>query len=150
MQSDTDFNFSAEPVKIPVTINGNPYVLREASEDAYTAYRNVSAKSIKHNEDGGAYFDGGQEADTLLLQRCLFEVLKNSSGDVEQPVKLDFVRGLPRRITKTLYLKLREMSGLDEESETVETLTKRIEKDTKRLARLKSAEAKGETPAKND
>lgn len=139
-----DFNFSAEPIKVPVTIDGKKYVLREASEDAYTAYRNVTVKSVRYNEGGGAYHDGGQEADTLLLQRSLFEVAENNG--TELPTKLDFVRGLPRRITKPLYTKLREISGLADEEETVEFLTNRIERDTKKLDKLK----KGESQAKND
>lgn len=137
-----EFNFSAEPVSFPVTISDKKYILKEASEDAFTAYRNVSQKAMKLM-DGHLVSDGGQEADTVLVQRCLFEILDTG---VHVPTKLDFVRGLPRRITKPLYSKIRQMSGFDEDEETVEFLTKRIEQDTKKLDILKKNEA---TDSKN-
>lgn len=138
-----DFNFSAEPVSIPVTINSKQYILKECSEDAFTAYRNVSQKAMTL-VDGKLVSEGGAEADTLLLQRCLFEVVGEDKPN--PPVKLEFIRGLPRRITKPLYNKLRQMSGFDEDEETVDFLTKRIEHDTKKLKALKANEA---TDAKN-
>lgn len=136
------FNFSAEPIKIPVKINSEDYVLTEASEDAFTAYRNVSQKAMKLI-DGHLVSDGGQEADTVLVQRCLFKIIE---GKPSLPVELAFIRGLPRRITKPLYNKIREISGFDEDEETAAFLTKRIEQDTKKLAILKNNEA---TDSKN-
>ena len=149
MSTDLSFleNVSLEPTKIPFSLGGRSFILREASEDAYTAYRNVVSKALHFKEGGGAYQDGGNEADTVLIQRCTFEVITNGQGGTsEVPVKVDFIRGLPRRITGPLYKKIREISGMDEDIETVEFLTKRIEADTKKLATLN----KGESDAKNE
>lgn len=141
---DSDFNFSNEPVKFgPFLIGSTSYILREASEDAYTAYRNVSMKSMKLLEGNTTVSEGGQEADGVLIQRCLFQLLNNN----EVPVKHDFVRGLPRRVTRKLYDKIREISAMDVDEETTEFLTKRIERDTKKLDALKRGE---DSSVKND
>ncbi len=143
--SATDFNFSLEPLTYgPFQLGKDMYLLREASEDAYTSYRNISTKSLKLLDNGSTVSEGGQEADTILVQKSLFLILP---GGAEVPAKLDFVRGLPRRITSHLYKKVREMSGMNEDEETVEFLTKRIERDTKKLKGLKEGK---ETEAKNE
>lgn len=139
-----DFNFSVEPVSFgPFAIGSKQYVLKEATEDAYTAYRNVSMRAMRLVDGNTTVSEGGSEADTLLVQRCLFEIMGEGK---EVPVKLDFVRGLSRKTTSKLYAKVRAISGMDEDEETKEFLEKRVKRDTEKLAKL----AKDETPVKND
>lgn len=145
---NNEFNFigdSAEPREYgPFGIGKDKtYVLTEPSEDAYTAYRNISMRAMKLVEGDTTVSDGGQEADTTLVQKCLFEILPSGA---RVPTKLDFVRALPRRITFRLYKKVRELGDMDSEQETEEFLTKRIAADQKKLTRLQGKE----TPAKNE
>lgn len=147
MSSNTvsDLNFSDEPIVFgPFSIGKRSFVLKECSESAYTAYRNSINKSVRRsNEDTKLiYQDGGQEADTLLIQRCLYEII----GEKQHPVTLTFVEELTRRISSKLYDKIREISGMDDETETLEFLEKRIESDKKKLADLNEGK---DTAAKN-
>lgn len=143
--SANDFNFSDEPIVFgPFSIGKRSFVLKECSEAAYTAYRNSINRSVRRsNEDTKlVYQDGGQEADTLLIQRCLYEVV----GEKQVPVTLVFVEELPRKISSKLYDKIREISGMDDEEETIALLEKRIESDKKKLADLNEGK---DTVAKN-
>lgn len=141
--SDT-FNFSAQPqVFGPFAIGSDQYVLREASEDAHIAYRDVSMRAMSLSGDSSsqkARIEGGAEADAVLVSKCLFKldptVLLNDKP-TERPVTVQFVRTLPRRIVSKLYNKVRELSGMDEDEETEQFLTARIESDRKKLAALR-------------
>lgn len=146
-QCTDDFNMSAEPIKFgPFTITLPPNkggekkcILCEATEAAHNAYKAVTVRAMRVSADVDgterrASLEGGQEADATLVARCLFVVKDDGS---EHPVTLDFVLGLPRRITLRLYKKIRDISGMDEDEETVEFLTHRITSDQKKLERLK-------------
>lgn len=140
MQLEEPTNFSTEPIKWYFAIDGISYVVKEASEDAYTSYRNATMqhlKVIESKEGNQGSFTGGAEADTILVTKCLFKVEKNGEAEREVPVPIHFVKGLKRSITSRLYQWIRKNSGMDEEQETVEFLTKRIQDDTKKLERLK-------------
>lgn len=143
------FDFSAEPKFFgPFTIfhkgQSAQYIVREALEAGHVAYKDETSKSMKVSgssiDNMTASLEGGSKADTILIQKCLFKVIAITSGDQvtvrEDPVTLGFVMDLPRRITGRLYQKIRQISGMDEEQETVEFLTKRIESDRKKIARL--------------
>lgn len=153
--SPDSFNMSAEAkVFGPFTISGVPggdkrLVMVEASEAAHIAYRDASTNGmvIRGNEKSDereATVKGANVADAILVAACLVEV--NTDGtpvsvdpNTKHPktVSVDWVKGLPRRITSRLYAKVRMMSGMDEDQETEEFLTKRIETDTRKLARLR-------------
>lgn len=140
------FNVSAEPITFgPFTITfppekGGPVqlVLHEASEAAHNAYKAVTVKAMRvsareNSDERKASFDGGQEADAVLVSKCLFKVV----GGSLQPVDLNFVLGIPRRITKRLYAKVRQMSAMDEDEETIEFLTSRVESDRRKIAAIR-------------
>ncbi len=139
-----DFNFSDEPVKYgPFSIGKRTFILHECTEAAFTAYRNIVSKSVRRDDDTKTiYQNGGQEADAMLIQRCLYEV---TSGK-EIPTPLAFVEDLPRKISSKLYQKIREISEFDKEEETIELLTKRIASDTEKLNALNEGK---DTAAKN-
>lgn len=143
--STSDFNFSDEPITFgPFPIGKRTFVLKECSEATFTAYANSIKKALRRSTEDTKilYQDGGQEADTLLLQRCLFEVV----GEKQIPTPLAYIEDLPRRISSKLYAKIREISGMDDEQETIEFLTSRIESDKKKLADLNEGK---ETVIKN-
>lgn len=162
---DPEMNMSAEPQSFgPFTITlppkqGGPrqFLLTEASEKAHTTYRNVTRRAMRMSmsektEERRAQIEGGEEADATLVAACLFEVMVNPSNPRDfsfksvdpasgQPnsMSVGFVMGLPRRITKRLYDKVRVLSAMDEDEETVDFLRKRIESDQKKVARLTEA-----------
>lgn len=146
--SDAEFNFSLAPqVFGPFKIGDVSYILKEATEAAHIAYRDATMRSMRVAEDSKgekiASVAGGSEADTILIAYCLFRRSPdpgNPSFPPDATVPVEFVKSLPRRITSKLYFKVRELSGMDEDQETKDFLTKRIEGDKKKLDALSKKE----------
>lgn len=157
---DSDFNMSAEPqVFGPFTISGIPsptsenpkatrlahFLLREVGEKGHSRYMSQSLRgmAVKEGDDGKKTLsmEGANLADSHLTASCLFEVTVDSDNTVitEKPCTPEFVQSLPHRIAARLYKKARDLSGMNEDEETVEFLEKRIASDTKRLELLKTA-----------
>lgn len=143
------FNFSLEPQSFgPFSITdktgkASSFLLREASEAGHIAYRDATMRGMMIRKEEGATAEasvtGGADADAILVARSLFRLTPGASDDapqIENPVTLEFVKGLPRRITARLYSKVRELSGMDEDQETVEFLSKRIKSDHAKLSKL--------------
>lgn len=147
MELSNDFDFSLEPKSIRFTIGSQAYVLREASEEAYTSYRNLTMRHLRFvgTESGEkkAQLTGGAEADTQLLAKCMFKVSRHGDQTAEEPVPFETVSSLPRRITSRLLNWVRENSGMNEDLETAEFLEKRIKSDTEKLAELRAEGAAG-------
>lgn len=155
-ETEDDFTMSAEPKHFgPFTITDpkrgdKTCVLFEASEATHTAYRDasISGMTIRANEKSDqreASIKGVSAADSLLVAGCLVEVAKTEDGwkpkAVDRngnpvPVDVGWVRGLPHRIIDRLYKKVRTLSEMDRDEETVEFLKARIESDTRKLERL--------------
>ncbi len=118
------------------------YILREASEAAHIAYRDITARSMRMGEtdkgEKNVSVLGGSDADSVLLAYCLFRRLTSSQGAIsDTPVPLEFVKALPRRVTSKLIEQLRTLSGMDEDQESDEFLSKRIAADTVKLETLR-------------
>lgn len=128
MSQDLVFDLSFQ--EVPVVINGEEYVLREASAAAAKEYRNAALKSFKMGLEGrpeSIIGDGLAGAEPLLVSLCLFK--KGATN----PVGSKFVDALPSRVVKPLFEKAKEISDLGEGEETVKDLEERI-------AKLKEAE----------
>lgn len=146
-----DFNFSVEPRQFgPFSIGNDQFILKEASEAAHIAYKDATTKGIrvsgKDIESMSASVDGTSQADAILVQKCLFKVKQTNNPELPVqylPSDLNYVLGLPRRITKRLYAKVRDLSGMDAEQETADFLRSRIAKDQERLAKLERDGAPG-------
>lgn len=139
-------NFSTELVYWDFMLNNEKFRLKEALETAHIAYKNVAIQNMKVSEEKGGEFTGGADADAVLVSKCLFKLVEDSK---EQPIQLHFVKSLPRKIFTRLYTWIRKNSGMDEEQETEEFLTKRIASDTTKLANLQKAGpmGKGDQPS---
>ena len=139
-----DFN-DLEPARVPVRYKGRQLVMVEATADAAAKYRNAQMKATKLQDGKPVGIDGFADADPILLSACLFEV---KAGDPLSPtaelgpVGTGFVRGMPHRIAKPLLMKLKHISGLndDESEESLERQRKDVEG---RLAKLREAKAAG-------
>jgi hypothetical protein len=142
MSPEDEFSFSIAPTVFgPFKIGTHLFVLKEATEAAHIDYRDTMMRSMRASESKTgekiATVTGGSDAESVLIMRCLFRRTENTNGGTtDAQVPLDFVRALPRRITSKLYAKVREISGMDEEQETEEFLTKRIESDRAKLETL--------------
>lgn len=155
---EDEFVYSAAPKTFgpfTIVVPNKPerkFVLYEASEAAHTAYRDATASGMRitvneKTEERQGVMSGVGKADAVLTGMCLVEVRPESNTDNIVPVALDrdgnpvpvgttYVMSLPHRISGNLYRKVRQMSGMDEDGETVEFLKKRITSDQAKLDRL--------------
>lgn len=135
------FDFSLEPRYTKFSVGKEEFVLREASEEAYTSYKNLTMRSMRFSGvEGGekkAQMIGGAEADTQLISKCLFRLKKNGDQVIEDPVPFEVISAMPRRTTSRMYQWIRMNSGMEEEVETIEFLEKRIKSDQDKLAVLR-------------
>ncbi len=145
-----DFNFSLEPKQFgPFSIGEKQFILREATEAAHVAYKNEGMKGVKVTgktiDSMSAAIEGTNMADTILVQKCLFEIVKSNNPEIPvryNQVDLGYVLNLPRRITQRLYAKVRHLSGMDAE-ETPEAIKKQIEALQQRLLLIEKDGAAG-------
>ena len=126
---DCDFNLgSLTPIEIPI---GDQYVLREASEDVAKRFRNRTMAGAKVDSDGNITrsLDGMADLEPLLVAGCLFKKnpkQKDNGGPVfDVPVSDAEVGRMPARFVRKLFVRAKEISGIDER-ETVEGLREQI------------------------
>lgn len=164
VQDDTeDFNMSATPQTFgpfTITFEKGPertFVLHEVYERDYNAYQGVSRKAmtlqVGDNGERQGRFEGGEEADAVLVASCMVEVVLKEDKSYA-PKALDgegkpihvspaFVQSLIRRVSSRLYRKVRAMSAMDEDHETADFLKSRIKSDQEKLERLEKKGALG-------
>lgn len=131
-----EFHFDLASVEIPVSIAGRAYVLREASEDAARLYRNEQIRGAKLGPDGKPQSIGSvADADSVLLAACLFE--KHEDGK-DRPLLPIQIRAWPRRITKVLIDKVKEISAIDQ-PDTPETVRQEINRLQETLAGMEES-----------
>lgn len=128
-----EFNFdSLEEIRIPVSIEGQKYVLKEADGEAAVLYRNATMKSFKLGSEGKPQsIDGLAEAEPLLVSKCLFKLVENrDTGEIkEAAVSLVWVKKLKNRILKPLFEKAQEISGLKDDSAERRALVEALKRD---------------------
>lgn len=160
---DEDFNMSAAPQTFgpfTLTFEKGPertFILHEVYERDFNTYQGVSRNAmtlqVGDNGERQGRFTGGEEADAVLVASCMVEVVVNPDrsyapkavdGD-GKPIHVTpaFVQSLIRRVSSRLYRKVRTMSGMDEDHETVEFLKSRIKSDKEKLERLEKKGAPG-------
>lgn len=141
--SDNDL----KPKEVLVELGAKRFVLREASVDAATTYKNDIAACARYNSEGKPNsFQGMASVDPKLLAACLFERYDPKDLTKERPVTLAFLKTLPDAVGESLIKRLKEISPtLAEEAETPEAIEAEIAKLQERAAKLR---AEGD-PAKN-
>lgn len=138
------------PTEIKVRIGKDHYLLREASTDAATKYRNAQIAAMRVSDGKVTGMAGIADTDPLLVSLCLFP-LENGVPKLDRHgwpvnVPISFVRGLRNKITKVLVEKIRSISDLDEE-DTEESLSTQISLLQDRLAAIRQTE---DSPVKNE
>ena len=91
---------SLEPVSVPVKIGAEDYVLRQLDEAGNVRYESERLKLSRYDVEQKKVvsFDqaGAPALEPLLVQLCLFKVLKNGEGQVHhEPTTPEFVGSLP-------------------------------------------------------
>lgn len=115
-------------IEVTVKFPNKTYTLREASGDIAVSYRNRAMACSKFNENGKiAGIEGMADLEPYLVHCCL-------SDEEGKRVPEEMIRAWPSRYLKELFNKVKEISGLDEDSE--ETLLKQKESVDKKLAAL--------------
>lgn len=120
--SDHSYEFSTEAEEKPVTIDGDPYVIKELTSEGRRQYLKAVSGSLDimlkgtgaENEDGSEKMtreirikdlDG---ANTELLQYTLFRV----DGDKQTPVPQSTIRSWPSRLTEKLAGIASDLNGM--------------------------------------
>jgi hypothetical protein len=132
MSNELNFD-SLTLIEVPVKIQGKTYTLREANGDAAVAYRNASLRGMTLEDGKVKKLDGIASVEPLLVSMCLFFI---DDDGVEKNVDELTVRSWPGRVVKAIFNKAKEISELDEEEDTVESLDKQIEALEKKKEKL--------------
>lgn len=109
--SEESLEFDLELKEIKVKIGAENYVLREATSEVAVKYRRFIISSRR--TDGKGYKVDLAEAEPVLVSMCLFKEDGKLAGEA-------FVKKLPERILKTLFIKARDMSKMNESGDKEE------------------------------
>jgi len=120
---------SVDLIKIPVTLAGVQYFLQEASGDTAVKYRNAAVNCTK--------FKGGKpdsianigDIEPLLVSLCLTD-----EKGTRVPEKT--IRSWPARLQKELFTRIKEISDLGEDEDSIEELEKKLTEAKERKAEL--------------
>jgi hypothetical protein len=99
---------------------GKNYILREASEDAARKYRNSAVRAAKMSDGKIVGMDGVGDVQSVLVAACLFE--EGSNRCVTEAV----VRTWPSRVVKPMFDWVKEVSKLDESSNSLDEVKGQI------------------------
>ena len=132
------------PKSVNVTVAGQRYVLKEATEDAHVAWD--SARSAGARLEDGVLTGMGEtpKADLLLLSKCLFKV-GGKDGRTETQVGEVVLKGWASRVVQPLVTRLKIISGIDVQ-ETADVIRKRMAADAKKLAKLEAGRGEDSGP----
>lgn len=141
-KEEIDFS-SLIPIRKPLKIGNEKYLLCEADGEAVRVYKNLSMKAARFGSEGKLEsLDGVADVETQLVGDCVYDILPNGERGRKQGVQ--FAKKLDNRILKPLFDYIKKISEIDEDVETKEFLEKRIKEDTEKLEKLEK-----ENPLKN-
>lgn len=143
MIDELDFD-SVVSIEVPVKLNKQTYVLKEASGETAAKYKNAMLRATKLEDGKVSAIDGMADSELLLVSLCLFRRVERDGGTADEPVTVAFVKTLPSRVVSKLYDTAKKISELDQD-ETVEALEKKIKESEEKIKKINS----GSDPAKN-
>ena len=126
---------SITPIEEKVYVGGVEYVLRETSGDAAVKYDNARLNGYEYQDGKLVRVRGIANLEPLLVSLCLFDGIGNNVPEGK-------VRSWPARVQGALYARAREISGMNESSQSQESLEKQIEALQQQLAQVKANEAR--------
>lgn len=134
------------PRHVNVTVGGDRYRLREATEAAYLDYESARASQAKLEDGVLTGMGGAVQAEAALLAACLFKVNGGPDSQVEEKVAEPTVRKWAARVVRPLVERLKIISGISD-LESADQLERRIAADRKKLEKLRAGKA-GDTGPK--
>lgn len=148
MQKNTEvMEFEDEELlEVLVKIGANRYILQEANGDVVVQHRNAILAYTKYNSDGGINsLSGVASAEPLLISKCLYRTVPVDKDKPDGPVVkgnlagLEFVNNLRHRTMKSLFNRLKEISGMNDD-ESLESLEKQREEIDRKIADIKKSQ----------
>lgn len=125
-----NLSFSTTKVEKSVEIDGDQYLLREASGKTAVDYQNSALNGVTFGADGKPIRMVGQASvQILLVGQCLYKVLP-SGGAAANPVGEKWVEAnLPAKVLKALFKEAKDISALgeDQTEESVRAEIKKLE-----------------------
>lgn len=133
------------PYEKKVKIGKETFILREASADAGAKFRNKAAHSARISPEGKLLgVDNPADSELYLVHLCLFQRVPDGTGGVKETnVPLERIKSWRYNIVKQMHDIIMDVSGLRQEEETEEVLTKRIAEDQKKLADMRNGSKEG-------
>ena len=131
--------------EVPVTIEGNPYILFEATEKAASEYLDLGVSKLAFTKGDVSGMSGGSANSAVLVSRCLYRATINEEGERQSidSVHIETIRAWPSRIVKPIFEMALKISDL-EAKESKEDLLKQKAEIEKKLAELDEDAAKNE------
>jgi hypothetical protein len=103
-------------IEEPVTIAGEPYVVREANGDAVLKYKGMILANLEFLDGKPTKIKAGFSAgDSLLVSLCLFKSLPNGKF---QTVPIQTIQSWPNRVVKTIAKRIKKISDLKDSDDT--------------------------------
>ena len=120
--------FDLTPIEIPVTIDGEEYLLREASGGTACRYRNAVLACITLVDGKPAKITNQADTEPLLVSLCMLQVVRDANGEKkgEKAVPVTTVRQWRSSVQKALFKKAKEISDLEEPPTERELLVKAL------------------------
>lgn len=126
--------------EIPVSIGGEKHVLCEADGAVAEKYKNAILNGVTLSDGKATSLKNMASVESLLVSLCLYRI----DGETRIRVGVERIQTWPSRIKKDLFDKIKQISELDEEEETEESLVKQIADLQAKLEKVKESSAKNE------
>lgn len=118
-----------------LTIGKVDYILREASGEAGTKYRNADSACYEYGPNGNiSKVTGLAETGPLLVSLCLFERVGN------KPVPIEQIKAWPDRVQQDLFRRAKELSNFDQPV-NLDAMIKQRDRLNERIASFEKDEA---------
>ena len=104
----SEYQFSSELISFPITIDGNPYTVKEATSDAVAEWRNSQMRGMKLSDGKVSGLSEVGQSEIVLVAHCVYDDRNDGNH-----VPIHVVKGWPDRITSVLFDRIKEISNLD-------------------------------------
>ena len=135
----SDLNFSTTKKENAVTIDDDPFVIREASGGTAVEYHNMALNGVTFGADGKPTKMIGQASvQVLLVGKCLYRIDPKTELVSREPVGTTWVeRNLPAKVMKALFKVANDLSDLGED-QTEDDVKKEIKKLEDKLIEMET------------
>lgn len=132
------FDFSTTKKEQKVTIDDDPFIIREASGGTAVAYHNMALNGVTFGSDGKPVKMVGQAGvQGLLVGACLFRINPETGKTNSVSEGTEWVeKHLPAKVMKALFKIAKDLSDLGEESTSKEDIEKQIKKLQDQLIKM--------------